>query len=694
MRLSPIFLVFLTSHLVFSQIQDNVDFIHGDISIFVDAESKKIVGTVEYHFQVLKDVDSIFLDAKNMNFNKVLLDGEPLQIGKTPKYLILDKKFRKAKEHRLTLSYNCTPKQTVYFLGWDATHTASKQIWTQGQGKYTSHWLPSFDDMNEKIEFDLKITFNQDYQVLANGKLNQVLEKDGLKTWHFDMQSPMSSYLLAFAIGSFDKKELSSTSGVPIELYYEPKDSLKVEPTYRYTREIFDYLEKEIGIPYPWQNYKQVPVQDFLYAGMENTGATIFSNTFVIDSIAFKDKNYVNVNAHEMAHQWFGNLVTEQSGNHHWLHEGFATFYAYLAEKQLFGDDYFYWRLWETATSLSNLSGDGNGEALTDPGAGSLTFYEKGAWALVILRDKVGHENFKQAIENYLNKFAYQNVTISDFMWEVRKASGMKLLDFENSWLQESAFPLETAKDFLRTKNSSLKTYFEIQAKAEEDEISTLEWLTAQWKDWDSDFLKSSLLYDFGNQLPVDLLDSILQTEGIKVRQALAMNVERVSPELKESFEILLADESYLTQEAALFRLWTDFPKNQVEYLDQTKDIEGMPNKNVRLLWLTLALVTPGYADALKPEFFQELSNYTHPKYHFETRLLAFQYLKNLNAFSDNTLKNLINACNHHVWYFKKSSRKLLKEFLKGEESDARLKGIYQSLNPEEKSYLDKTLGK
>ena len=115
---------------------------------------------------------------------------------------------------------------------------------------------------------------------------------------------------------------------------------------------MFDFLEEEIGVRYPWQNYKQVPVKDFLYAGMENTSATIFSDAFVVDSTAFVDKNYVNVNAHELAHQWFGDLVTETHGTHHWLQEGFATYYALLAEKDIFGDDYYYHKLYETSQQL------------------------------------------------------------------------------------------------------------------------------------------------------------------------------------------------------------------------------------------------------------------------------------------------------------------------------------------------------
>ena len=103
---------------------------------------------------------------------------------------------------------------------------------------------------------------------------------------NYNMQKPMSSYLVALAIGKYDKKIEISKSGIPIELYYYPEDSAKVEPTYRYTKQMFDFLEEEIGFGYPWQNYKQVPVHDFLYSGMENTSLTIFSDAYVVDGIS------------------------------------------------------------------------------------------------------------------------------------------------------------------------------------------------------------------------------------------------------------------------------------------------------------------------------------------------------------------------------------------------------------------------
>ncbi|KAG1648254.1 Leucine aminopeptidase 2 [Nymphon striatum] len=311
-----------------AQHQDKVDFINGTAMTVLNPKEKSIDGKIAYSYNILKQVDSIFLDAINMEFSEVTINEKKVDYSYDGKKIAIFSKFEKGQSDTLSLTYKVTPKQTVYFSGWNDEIEGNEQVWTQGQGKYTSHWLPSFDDMEEKVEFDLyfMVDGENDYTILSNGILKEKGDFMGTSIWLYDMSQPMSSYLVSFAIGNYKKRELKSKSGISIENYYYPQDSLKVEPTYRYTKEIFDFLEEEIGVPYPWQNYKQIPVRDFLYAGMENTTATIFSDGYVIDSTAFVDKNYVNVNAHELAHQWFGNLVTEKNGNHHWLHEGFATY--------------------------------------------------------------------------------------------------------------------------------------------------------------------------------------------------------------------------------------------------------------------------------------------------------------------------------------------------------------------------------
>jgi len=674
----------------FSQRQEAIDFTKIDAEILPIFNSKEIQGQATYEFEIQAKTDSIFLDAVNMTFSDVALNGTKIPFSNSGKRLGF-KAPSKRVQHELVFRYSAKPKQTVYFMEIGPS-LRSGQVWTQGQGKYTSHWLPSIDAMTDKIEFDLTLVADEKYEVIANGKLEKRQYNDSLVEWHYDMTHPMSSYLAAFVIGDFDKKVIQTELGVPIELYYEPKDSLKVEPTYRYTKEIFDFLEEEIGVAYPWQNYKQVPVRDFLYAGMENTTCTIFSSQYVIDSTAFVDKNYVNVNAHELAHQWFGNLVTEESGAHHWLHEGFATYYAYLSEQRLFGDDHFYWKLYQTAKTLHNRSENQGGEALTDPKASSLTFYEKGAWALVALRERVGDKAFKKGIKAYLNTYAFDNATITNFLTAMEKASKMNLAPFEETWLVNTEFPWEEVKTYLMSKSASLALFFDLQDTATTNTVFDEEKLMCVWGNDMPKPFKQEFLFNYGTQLTDSSLVTRIENESIEVRQALALSLPTISEALRPSFESMLSDKSYLTQETVLFKLWQAFPKNRVGYLEALDGVVGLPNKNVRQLWLTLALITKEFQPENKKAFYAELNRYTAPHYNFEVRQLAFQYLYQIGAMNDSSLKNLVQALNHQVWEFKKYSRNLIREMNSSPEGKQRLEILKNSLSKKHNEQLNTIL--
>ena len=701
MRLFPFVLLLLTSFFINAQRQDKVDFIRAEILITPLPKEKQILGDVTYTFKVLADVDSVFLDAQNMTFSTVKLNGTKAKYSKTDKIISIHKKFKKGKSYKLFLDYAATPKQTVYFLGWDdqvpdtkqtvpsakQSVPVGRQVWTQGQGKYTSHWLPSFDDMEEKVEFDLNITFDDSYEVMANGQLvSSKSSSDDKKTWHFDMKHPMSSYLLAFAIGNYKKQELVSKSGIPITNYYYPKDSLRVEPTYRYTRRIFDFLEDEIGVPYPWQNYKQIPVHDFLYAGMENTGTTIFSDGYVIDSTAFVDKNYVNVNAHELAHQWFGNLVTEKNGNHHWLHEGFATYYAYLVEKELFGDDHFYWKLYTSSVQLSDRVEKGEGESLLNPKASSLTFYEKGAWALFMLRERIGDKAFRAGIQNYLKKHSFRNVTVSNFLEEMENTSGSDLSDFKKDWLDNKSVLLKKAKEKLSAHSPSLQLLFVMEVESKKVNNATFDY-AKYWNGSPSIHLKKYILEKHQNILSEEIIEKAFASDTVPIRQALSI-VDDIKSYPKEAFESLLNDKSYVTVENALFKLWQTYLQDRKVYLDETKDLIGLPNKNLRLLWLTLAMLTEDYQGSKTKVYFDELSGYTDSRYSFEIRQGAFFYLKEAFGFTDQNLKDLMQATTHHSWQFKKFARDLLKEVIKDQDYKKRIENVSKELNDEELRYL------
>lgn len=630
----------------------------------IDPFKEKVSGNINIDISVVKSTDSLFIDARRMEFVNVKINNKSRSFKVHDKGLSVYHKFKEGKSYVITFEYSANPKKAMYFIGWGGN--GRKQVWTQGQGKYTSNWLPSFDDMNEKLEFDLSISFDKNYEVIANGKLlAKKAVNDSITNWHYDMKEPMSSYLVALAIGKYDMKREYSKSQIPIELYYYPEDKGKFEPTYRYTKRMFDYLEEEIGIAYPWQNYKQIPVKDFLYAGMENTSTTIFSDAFVVDSIAFKDKNYVNVNAHELAHQWFGDLVTETHGTHHWLQEGFATYYALLAEKEVLGEDYYYHKLFETSKQLFEAQKTDT-IPLMNAKASSLTFYQKGAWALHILREKVGDKAFRNSVKQYLKKYQFKNVETDDFITIVAKESGQDLSAFVNKWLMSNKLPKKDINKSLIKSNLFKQVDFDIDLYYAKNELQLKFLEEKKMKLLSSTsihyFFKQRAIQEYKFKDSLEFFKEAFRLGDVKVRQELADKFQKIPKSLVGEYESLLDDESYITIEKALFNLWLNFPERRKKYIEDTKNIIGFNDKNIRTLWLALALNTKGFEKSDYQSFYSELIGYTSEDYHFEVRRNTFMYLNELRGFNDTSMNNLEKGATHHNWRFRSFCKKMLTE--------------------------------
>lgn len=222
----------LLPFLSFSQQLQAVDFKSATGKITVNPIDKSLAGNVTYDFEVLKPVDTIYIDAHDMVFSNLKTDAANQQFIASGKQLKLIGKL-KAGNHQLTFDYTANPRQTLYFTGSQTTNNL--EIWTQGQGKYTSFWFPSFDDVNEKVIFSLSVAFDKNYEVISNGVLSDRTEKAGQYIWNYKMHSPMSSYLLMIAIGKYDKKHEIAASGIPLTMYLQPENATKFEPTYRYS---------------------------------------------------------------------------------------------------------------------------------------------------------------------------------------------------------------------------------------------------------------------------------------------------------------------------------------------------------------------------------------------------------------------------------------------------------------------------
>lgn len=683
------YLLFFFTLFSFAQQTQYVNFktVIGEISI--NTKDKALSGNVKYDFEVLQPIDTIKIDAQNMTFTDIKINGNEIISINTNKQLQLIFPFQKGK-NTLTFNYSTQPKQALYFVNSESKDDI--EIWTQGQGRYTSNWFPSFDDVNEKVVFNLDITFDKNYTVISNGILKNKLKDENSFTWQYRMQNPMSSYLLALAIGKYEEKNLKSKSRIPLEYYIKNNDVSRFEPTYRYSKEIFDFLEKEIGVKYPWEIYRQAPARDFLYAGMENTTTTLFSTRYVVDSTGFEDRKYTNVNAHELAHHWFGNLITTESSTHHWLQEGFATYYALLAEKEIYGEDYFYSKLYETAQQLKFASRTDTIPVLNGK-ASSLTFYEKGAWALFVLHDALGDKIFKKVIKNYLKKYAFKTVNTENFFDEIRKLSNYDLKQYSKVWLETTAFNTQQANELLN-KNKATQTRLEVD-KYNKKTIADKEEFLSKILQSDVYFTVKKAIV---NQLKTEkyeskkqLLTLALNTNSIQVRQEVAATLYKIPEDFRVQYEALLDDKSYQTQEIALFYLWNNFPSHRNEYLDKSKNWIGFNDYNLRTLWLSLALSTPNYAK--EPQLLiNELIEYSSPKYEATTRQNALEKLIDFRLTNDAVLTNLVNATTHHMWQFSKFARESIRTLLKNSEMRSSFERILPNLSSNEQFQLQRLL--
>ncbi len=690
------YFLLLLSAVAFSQQLQSVDFKTMNASIEINPIKRNVVGEVSYTFEVKQLIDTIRIDAQKMVFTNMKINGKEVKFKENKKQLLLFEGYKKGK-NTLTFNYDAFPTQTMYFVNWDFSkeidtpEEVNGQIWTQGQGKYTSHWLPSFDDVNEKVVFGLTIVFQKSFEVISNGALlKKASVGDNIK-WSYQMTNPMSSYLVMLAIGHFKKQESRSLSGVPLVDYFEDTDSTLVEPTYRNSAKIFDFLEKEIGVPYPWKIYRQIPVHDFLYAGMENTTSTLFSRDFMVDQNGFNDRNYANVGAHELAHQWFGDLVTAKSGKDHWLQEGFATYYALLAERAVFGDDYFYEKLYTMSGQLMQAAKTDTIPILNEK-ASSLSFYQKGAWALHALRESIGAEKFNKAVRNYLRKYAFQNVTTNDFLNEINLVSDFDTVNFRKKWLEGTEFPAQEVQDLL-LKNTFMKQYLSLQEQPldlinDREKILNIMQSSAYYQ------IKELLVYQ-SISLPFEnkewLLNAALSTNELPVRQAVANAVSEIPESFRVAYETLLNDASYDTQEVALFKLWKQFTDRREFYMEASKDWIGFQNQNLKILHLYLSFLT--YSDTKKKmEAYLQLLQFTGTNYDSNVQQEALERLLQLEIHTEDVFRSLAYGTAHHRWQYVKFCKDNIRKLIEEPKNRELFIAIRSKLPIREKTHLQRLL--
>ncbi len=432
------------------------DVLHIKIEVTLDEKRKTVDGKVTTKFVPLRPKFELFeLDAGEMKIKKVYFtDGKTLNF----QFDSLAQKLRvyldQAYSFRDTLSvvveyFVSNPRKGLYFIQPDSAYPDKPyQIWSQGQPEDNHYWFPCYDFPNDKATSEVVATVNKDFIVISNGKLLSVKEdrKRGLKTYHWFMDKPHSSYLISIVAGEYVKLQ-DYYLDIPLEYYVYKSNAKYAMLSFEKTPEIMKFFSEKIGYKYPYNKYAQTIVEDFIYGGMENITATTLTSSTIHDERAHLDVSSDGLVAHEMAHQWWGDLLTCRSWEHAWLNEGFATYFTALYFEYARGKDEFQF-------SVYNMQRSAKFADMTEkkPTVWNRYFdptdlfgphiYQRGGAILNMIRFILGDELFWKAINYYANKYAYQNVETNDLKIAIEESTGYNLKWFFDQWLYKAGYPI------------------------------------------------------------------------------------------------------------------------------------------------------------------------------------------------------------------------------------------------------------
>jgi len=426
------------------------DALHYLIKIRLDLDQKTFEGATTITASSLREgLETFILDAEEFTVTSVLGDdGAPLAFEQTAKELAvkLPRPYKFGEELSVTCFYRGRdPKIGLTFMAETADNP--RIVFSDSFPENVHHWFPCYDYPNDKVTNEILATVERGLKVAANGRLVSVIEDRtaGTVTYHWSQGLPHSTYLIFLAAAPYVVVR-DSYKTLPVSYWVYPRDAAKVGPTYGKTPKMIEFFNRIYGYDYPWQKYDQVSVPSG--GGAESTSATAMTHRIMVDEKGEPDFPAIGIVSHELAHQWWGDLVTLRSWAHTWLNESFGTYSDYLYHCFEKGDD-------EGAVDLLGKLNAYLREARTryirpivsdrydEPGdMFDAHTYPKGARVLHMLRSLVGDGPFFKTLSHFLHRYAFDAVDTADFIRSVKTVTGQNLDWFFDQWLFKPGHPV------------------------------------------------------------------------------------------------------------------------------------------------------------------------------------------------------------------------------------------------------------
>ena len=429
-----------------------VDMKHIRLDLRIDLDDKRADARATLDMAALRDLSNITLNAVGFETKEatVTIAGGPPQTCKLENdgekiTLKLPEPLPRGRDVTATIDYTVKdPEAGLYFFGpTDDEPDAPKLAWTQGESITNRYWVPCFDHPNEMQTTEIAVTVDQPNIAISNGKLvEETKNADGTTTFHWLQDKPHVVYLMTLVVGDF-YTETETWRGKPVTYHVREKFKDQIKNSFSNTTKMLDFFSDKIGVEYPWDKYAQVCCYHF-GGGMENTSATTLTEATLHDDRAHLDQSSDGLVAHELAHQWWGDLVTCSDWSHLWLNEGFATYFEALWDEHANGPDEFAVNMHRKAGSAI---GGGRDKPIVwhgykDPDEQfDSRAYPKGAWVLHMMRRRLGDEMFWKVINAYATRHAHQNVETSDLRKAVEDVSGKAFGRFFYDWTERPGCP-------------------------------------------------------------------------------------------------------------------------------------------------------------------------------------------------------------------------------------------------------------
>lgn len=433
------------------------DLLHLDVDIDIDFANRVYTGTSVNTLSPLRNgIREVVLHAgPALTIGKVTVDGQTAEYRRDDRQILIKTApLTKGKAIKISISYTMKNSRGNSFGGgggfhWiepTATNADHVGFWTQGESHYNSEWAPTWDYPNDLATSETRCTVQADWDVVGNGVLvsTKLSADKKRKTFDWKMTQPHATYLLSLVGGPFDIKK-DKWEGVDL-WYVVPKGSGNlIDDSFGHTKDMLTFFSKTLGVKYAWPKYAQNAMYDF-GGGMENVSATTMGS----GNLSEAREGYFNMdslNSHELAHQWFGDLVTCMSWGDTWLNESFATFMQILYFEHSRGQDAYDWEIEDAMRSYFaearrykrpiSTRMYPNDDAMFDSHT-----YPKGGVVLHTLRKQLGDEPFFSALNLYLKTWRHTPVESTQLRRAFTEATGINAEAFWAQWIEKPGHPV------------------------------------------------------------------------------------------------------------------------------------------------------------------------------------------------------------------------------------------------------------